>query len=183
MTTLLLIALLACGCVAHTKKTIEAEGVTAMDGKAQKTKKTFSMTHSVAIKINAEPATIWTYLGDGSTWTTWNSTIEKLEGEIVEGQKVHLTVKIAPERVFKLKVAEVVPNERIVWKDGAAPMFSGQRTYTLEKQSDGSTVFRMTEVMGGIMAPMVLGQIPDMKQAFEDFAADLKTAAEGSTSS
>jgi len=57
-------------------------------------------------------------------------------------------------------------------------MFSGVRTFTLQINSDGSTDFTMTEVFKGIMLPMIKGSLPDFKENFEQYATDLKNAAE-----
>jgi hypothetical protein len=36
----------------------------------------------------------------------------------------------------------------------------------------------MTEVFKGIMLPMIKGSLPDFKENFEQYAADLKNASE-----
>jgi len=66
----------------------------------------------------------------------------------------------------------------MVWQDGFAPMFSGVRTFSLTPKSDGTTDFSMVEVFKGIMLPMIKGSLPDFKPNFEQYALDLKTAAE-----
>jgi len=66
----------------------------------------------------------------------------------------------------------------MVWKDGFAPMFSGVRTFSLTPKSDGTTDFSMIEVFKGIMLPLIKGSLPDFKPNFEQYALDLKAAAE-----
>jgi hypothetical protein len=76
-------------------------------------------------------------------------------------------------------MCEFSPNTRMVWRDGSAPMFQGVRTYTLIPRPDGSTTFSMVEVLSGLMLPMIGGSLPDFGPPFEQYAADLKKAAEG----
>ena len=45
---------------------------------------------------------------------------------------------------------------------------------------DGSTEFSMVEVFRGVMLPMIAGSLPDFTAPFEQFASDLKRAAEAS---
>ena len=101
-----------------------------------------------------------------------------ITGRIVAGEKIALKARIAADRVFNLKVTDVVPNRSMVWRDGTAPMFTGVRTFTLAPTSDGTT-FSMAEVYSGIMLPMIAGSLPDFRQTFEQYFADLKREAEG----
>lgn len=150
------------------------------NGKAVKSHSTFRQDCGVAINIQAPAEQVWTILTTGTEWPKWSSTIESFEGTIALGEKVKLTVPYAPGRTFNLSVKEFVPNQMLVWGDGMAPMFKGVRTYTLTAKDDGTTDFSMVEVLSGVMLPMIGGSLPDFGPPFEQFAADLKTAAEGS---
>ena len=57
-------------------------------------------------------------------------------------------------------------------------LFKGERTFTLEPGSDGSVEFSMREEYTGLMAPLIGRSIPDLQPAFDEFANDLKRAAE-----
>jgi hypothetical protein len=151
--------------------------MTQPDGRAQKTRTTFRMECSVAIRIDAPPERIWALLTDAAGFPKWNSTVTSIEGSIALGQKLVLTVPSAPGRKFGPKVSELEPNTRMVWRDGFAPMFQGVRTYTLVP-TGASTDFTMSEVFSGMMLPMIAGSLPDFVPIFETYAADLKRAAE-----
>ncbi|MBI3244853.1 MAG: SRPBCC domain-containing protein [Chloroflexi bacterium] len=134
---------------------------------------------SVTTNIKASPETVWKILTDASRWLEWNTTVDKIEGKIVPGEKVTVWVKINPGRAFPLKVTEFTPPQRMVWADGMPfGLFRGARTYTLTKQADGSVDFAMREDYTGLMAPMITGSIPDLQPAFDEFAAALKKRAE-----
>jgi hypothetical protein len=101
-----------------------------------------------------------------------------MEGEIAEGRRLKLKVPAAPGRVFKPKVSQVEPGRSMIWSDGMAPMFKGVRTFTLETGRGGTTEFTMKEEFSGVMLPMIKGSLPDFAPVFEQYAEDLRRAAE-----
>jgi len=149
------------------------------DGPAVKTRTTFHMSCSIATQIAAPRERVWQLLTDAANYTTWNSTLTSLEGDITLGGTVKMTVPQVPGRTFKVKVSELEANRRMIWRDGFPPIFRGVRTFSLESK-DGSdrTIFKMTEECSGLFLPMIAGQFPDFKPIFERYAADLKSAAE-----
>lgn len=140
---------------------------------ATTTKKTFSRETTVETTINADSSIIWNLLTNASDFARWNSTVVSLEGEIREGNKIKLKSTLDEKRIFKLKVKEMDGNHRMVWGDG-----KGNRVYTLTPNPDGSTTFKMTEKIGGLMFPMYAKYIPEFDTTFDQFAADLKKEAE-----
>jgi hypothetical protein len=141
-----------------------------------KTESTFSLEYSVTIAIAAPPDAIWRRLTDAKGFPSWNSTVTSIDGEIALGNKLAIQVPLAPGRTFKPKVVEFEPNRMMLWADGFAPMFKGQRLFLLAPNSDGTTQFTMTEVFTGIMLPMIKGSLPDFRPAFDQYAADLQRA-------
>ena len=153
---------------------------TSPQGRAHKTRQTFRLECGVAIDIAAPADKIWALLTDAAAFPRWNSTVQSIEGQIALGGKIRVRVPLAPERVFKLKVAAFDPGRRMVWRDGMAPMFRGERTFTLRPTDHGAVEFSMVEVFSGLMLPMIAGSLPDFAPSFEQYAADLKRAAEQS---
>jgi len=148
---------------------------------ATKTSSAFRMECAVTINIKASPDRIWGLLTTADEFPRWNSTVTSLKGPIALGTKLELRVPLAPKRVFKPKVTELdATTHRMVWSDGAAPMFKGVRTYTLTKRDDNTTDFAMVEVFRGIMLPLIKGSLPDFGPAFATYADDLKREAEKS---
>ncbi len=133
---------------------------------------------STSIMIHSSPETVWAILTNGSAWTEWNSTIDKVEGAIAPGQKITVYSKVSPGRAFPLKVSEFVPSQRMVWSGGMPlGLFKGERTYTLTPKNN-EVEFTMREEFSGLMAPLITKSIPDLQPSFETFAADLKRRAE-----
>ncbi|NWF70286.1 MAG: SRPBCC domain-containing protein [Chloroflexi bacterium] len=147
-------------------------------GSATKSKSLFRMECAVRIDIHAAPEKIWALLTDAAAFPRWNSTVKSIEGRIAPGETLKLVTTAVPDRVFKLRVSAFTPPQTMVWRDGAAPMFQGVRTYTLTPRGSGVTEFAMSEVFSGLMLPMIAGSLPDFGPSFERYAADLKKAAE-----
>lgn len=147
------------------------------DGRAVRTKSIFRMEYAINQNIRAPRDRVWSLLTDAAGFSRWNSTVQSIEGMIAQGQKINLRATVAPNRVFNLLISEFVPNERMVWRDGAAPMFSGVRTFTLTGDAD-TTRFTMAEVYSGLMLPFIAGSLPNFIPVFETYARDLKRAAE-----
>lgn len=133
---------------------------------------------STSITIQSSPETIWAILTDGAAWPAWNSTIDKVEGNIALGNKITVFSKVNPGRAFPLKVSEFVPSQRMVWSGGMPlGLFKGERTYTLTPKNN-EVEFSMREEFSGLMAPLITKSIPDLQPSFDTFAADLKRRAE-----
>lgn len=146
--------------------------VTAQNGQASTVKKTFSRQTAISIDIQADAAIVWALLTNADDFSRWNSTIVSLKGEIKLGEKIHLVSTLDESRTFKIKVKEMISEERMIWGDG-----KGNRLFQLTKIEDGVR-FTMDEKMGGLMFPMYAKFIPPFDENFEQFATDLKKEAE-----
>ncbi len=142
-------------------------------GKATTIKKLFSRHTSVEIDIAASPESIWKLLTNAESFPSWNSTIIELIGRIAVGETIVLRSTLAPDRRFKLKIKEFDPNRRLVWGDAM-----GTRIFTITPQSNVVTRFSMSETIGGPIFPLFARMIPPFDDSFNQFAADLKNAAE-----
>jgi uncharacterized protein YndB with AHSA1/START domain len=143
------------------------------EGKARTIKKMFSRETSVSTTIQADPAIVWALLTHAADFPRWNSTVTSMKGEIREGGSVELKSILDDKRTFKLKVKEFVPEKRLVWGDA-----TGSRVYTLTRGEAGSTIFTMTERIGGPLFPLFASSIPSFDEVFERYATDLKKEAE-----
>ncbi len=131
-----------------------------------------------AIHIQAPQEKIWKILTDASGYTSWNTTVDKVEGRIALGEKVTVHAKLSPGRAFPVTVSSLDAPRQMVWSGGMPlGLFKGARTYSLTPR-DGGVEFSMTEEFTGLMAPLITKSIPDMQPAFEEFAACLKRKAE-----
>jgi len=137
----------------------------------------FSLACRVEENIRAAPARIWRLLTDARDFPRWNSTVTGIEGRIGEGERLRLHAP-GTNRTFAPRVSGVVPDERMTWTGGVAPLFKGVRTFELMKRDDGTTDFVMQERFTGLMLPLAKGSLPDFGPVFARFADDLRSEAE-----
>jgi hypothetical protein len=135
------------------------------------------MQCAVQVTIRASAPVVWTILTDAPGFPRWNSTVTRIEGEIREGAHLRLHVP-GTTRTFTPTVTGVVPNERMTWVGGVAPLFQGLRTFVLTPQNGGSTDFAMTERFSGLLLPLAQRFMPDFGPVFRTYANDLKREAE-----
>lgn len=129
--------------------------------------------------IRATPETIWALLTDAPGYPSWNPTVDRIDGQIALGQRVKVYAKLSPGRAFPVKVIELVPGQRMIWRGGMPfGLFKGERTFQLTPRPDGSVEFSMEEVFSGLLSPLIERSIPDMQPAFDEFASGLKKQAE-----
>jgi uncharacterized protein YndB with AHSA1/START domain len=142
------------------------------------------MTRRYAVErsIGAPPATVWALLTDATTYAAWNDAVLSISGPIALGERIELVSIADPKRTFKLRVAELVPPNRMVWTDGMPlGLFRGTRTYELHEVPEG-TRFTMVEEFTGPLAGLITKMIPDLTDSFDRFADGLQRAAEAQPS-
>jgi hypothetical protein len=134
---------------------------------------------AVKTSIRATPERIWELLTDAAGYTRWNSTVEKIEGDIARNARIKVHAKISPGRTFPVMVTAFEPGRRMVWTGGMPlGLFKGERVFTLTPGAADGVEFSMREEYTGLMAGLIGRSIPDLQPAFDEFAADLKKAAE-----
>ena len=143
----------------------------------KKVTNTFSMVCRVEARIQASSEIIWGLLTDAKNFSSWNSTISGIDGDILEGERIRIRVP-GTSRTFKPKISGVEINKRMIWSDGIAPIFRGSRSFELNDSNNGSTDFIMEEKFDGLVFAIVKNRLPDFKLIFETYAFDLKNEAE-----
>ncbi len=137
------------------------------------------LSYSASTTINATPEAIWEILTDVARWAEWNTTVDKVEGEVALGKKVTVYAKVSPGRAFAVKVSVLEPPRKMVWTGGMPlGLFKGERTYTLEPKSDGSVAVTTSEVFSGLISPLITRSMPDMQPSFDEFVVALKKRSE-----
>jgi len=136
-------------------------------------------TFEVTTTINAAPEKIWALLTDGPNYPSWNPTVTQIEGTIAAGERIKVHAKISPNRAFPVTVSAFEGPRCMKWSDGMPlGLFKAERTFTLTPGEDGQTEFFMREVFSGLLSPLIGMTIPDLTEAFQEFADGLKAAAE-----
>jgi hypothetical protein len=124
--------------------------------------------------IQRPAADIWPILTNTGAYPEWDPFCDKIDGTVALGAKLKAFSKLSPGRGFKVKVTELAENQRMTWSGGMPfGLFKGVRTFTLEETAPGTTTFTLHEVFSGPMLRMIGKHLPDMTDAFEQFATGL----------
>jgi hypothetical protein len=136
-------------------------------------------TFTTTIPIRAGADRVWEILTSLSRWPQWNSTVERVAGDVAIGNRVTVWVKINPGRAFPVRVIELTAPRRMVWSGGMPlGLFLGTRVFELTPGEPDTTVFRMSEEYTGPLAGLIGRSIPDLQPAFDEFAQCLKRESE-----
>jgi len=149
------------------------------DGVAQRERTDDALEYRVGTRIAAPAEKVWAVLTDADGYTSWNTTLQSLTGDIRLDGKLDLVMKAAPDQTFNITVTSFEAPRSMVWESGMPMgMFRGVRTFTLLPTDDGATIFAMSEVYSGSMLGMIESNLPDMRPSFEAFATSLKDHVE-----
>src|SRR5579871_6095269 len=94
-----------------------------------------TMACRVEVDIRASATTVWGLLTDAAGFPRWNSTVTKIEGQILEGERIKIHVP-GTRQTFKPVVSGVAPKQRMIWSSGVDPIFKGVRTYQLRSTGE-----------------------------------------------
>ena len=131
--------------------------------------------------IEASPEAVWAILPDASGYATWDSGIERVDGEIALGEKISVFSKVSPGRAFPVTVTELRPCDLMIWSGGMPlGLFTGERTFTLSDEGN-LTRFTMREEFSGPLLPLIWRSMPDLGPSFQQFADGLKQQAEAAS--
>jgi len=134
--------------------------------------------YEASTAIEATPEQVWLELTDTAAWPDWDSGVTRVVGRLALGQKLTITVEANPSRAFPVTVATLTEPELIVLRGGMPlGLFTGERTYTLHRET-GGTRFTMREEYSGMLASMMFKSIPDLGPSFQQFADGLKRRTE-----
>ena len=129
--------------------------------------------------IKATPKQVWDVLVQGADWPSWDSGVASVDGTIALGKKLKIQSKVAPGRVFPVKVTTFSAPTALEFTGGMPfGLFRGVRTYTLVATKDGGTLFTMREEYTGPLAASIGKSIPDLNPSFVQFANGLQARVE-----
>ena len=124
-------------------------------------------------RIEAAPDQVWPVLTDVAAWPSWNSGVDKVDGEFALGAKLTITVAANPGRAFPVTVKQIDAPRLMVFRGGMPlGLFVGERTYALTPDREGC-LFTMREQYTGLLAGKITKSIPDLNQSFQQFADGL----------
>jgi hypothetical protein len=131
-------------------------------------------------RISAGPDAVWAALVDVGSWRDWDSGVDRVEGRVGLGERLTVYATMIRSRPFPVTVTELRPGEVMRWRGGLpAGLAVIDRTYSLDAQDDGGTLFTVREDHTGPLAGLLGRTTPDLNPSFRQFCAGLKARTEG----
>lgn len=136
------------------------------------------------IEIRASPEKVWKIMTDLDKYPEWHPYATAV-GKVVVGEKVDLALKpatpAAKGMVLHCIVTKAEANHEFRWKYfvGAAMLFSGEHTFTIEPIDANHVRFIDREVFNGLLVPLQAKDIDtNSKDSFIAMDNALKARAE-----
>ena len=129
------------------------------------------------ITINAYPEKVWSVISDGSKYNQWNSVINDLEGELVEGKKVNFTFNQNEGKSYPIsaEIKEIQENRLLNQFGGTVGVMTFDHRYIIEELNEAVKV-TIHEDYRGIMVPF--WSPSDVQLAYERLNEELKKRCE-----
>ena len=135
------------------------------------------------IEIIASPESVWTVLTDFASFRYWNPFIRQISGNPQLGAKieVHLQTSRGKTRVYRPIITRIEPNYELRWlgKSFIPGILSGERIFTIEKNTNNSVRFLHSEIFKGIGVSIAGSRLErDIRQGFDEMNSALKKRIE-----
>ncbi len=135
-----------------------------------------------SIEIDAPPTTVWQVVHDTGRYHEWNPVIRRVEGALVEGGRIRVTIQ-APGRmpvIFKARVHRLDPGRELRWRGQwyVPGLFDGEHALTVEALGAGRSRFRSHEAVTGLLLPLLSKAMRQSQAGFEQLCAAVKERAE-----
>lgn len=135
------------------------------------------------ILIDASPESVWQTLTDFESFGEWNPFITSIEASAEEGSELSIVIEPKPgsKTSFKPEVLVSMPAEELRWKGKlfVKGLFDGEHYFILERQNDGSTLFKHGEYFSGLLVRPLMSMIgEDTEQGFKAMNSALKRFCE-----
>jgi len=133
-------------------------------------------TISTEIVIMQPPGVVWRVLTDTGDYSAWNPMIDKISGELREGN----VIEVDEGMVFHPTVLTVLPDRELRWKGyvWTPGLFDGEHRFVLEDE-DGHTRLIQSEIFSGVLAGRLTRRVIDETvTAMQEMNRALKERAE-----
>ena len=134
------------------------------------------------IDIQAPADRVWAVLTDTAAYPTWNPFMTRLEGDLVVGARLAVTV-VPPggkPNNFSPTVTEVEPGRRLAWLGRllATWIFAGAHSFEVRPLGPGATRFTQSERFSGLLVPLLRSTLRSTEAGFAAMNTALAERAE-----
>ena len=111
-------------------------------------------------RVDAGAEVVWRELVDVGAWRDWRSGVDRVEGLVSVGAVLTVYHTAARGRGASLRVTELRPAAAMRWRGGMPfGLYTVERCFRLDPQSDGSTEVTVTETHTGPLAGLLLARV------------------------
>ena len=130
------------------------------------------------ISINASVEKVWKTLTDMESYPDWNPTMKRLEGEVIEGNKVKYLFTQEEGKSYEVSstVANIIENKLLNQKGGVPWVLTFNHKYIVEAQGSTSKVIIHEDYTG--LGVHFWNPAP-VEEAYQRLNEALKTKVEG----
>lgn len=130
-----------------------------------------------SILIDASPEKVWNTLTDFNSYPAWNPFVQRLEGNVKEGNKIKIQL---PGMKFKPTVLTFAKNKKFEWLGNFLfkGIFDGNHIFEL-MEKEHQTLFIHRENFSGILVKMLLKKVgKETEEGFKKMNEALKQRVE-----
>ena len=138
-------------------------------------------TMSSAIQISADPMAVWAVLTDLESYQDWNPLFRQASGTVALGERITLrSVHPATGRrmTVRPKITAARPGAELRWVSSLPGIMSGERSFTLTAEGDGTRLVQ-SETFGGLLMPLSRTTFAKAERSFAGLNEALKKRVEG----
>ena len=136
-----------------------------------------------SIEIDASAECVWDILKESQFYRDWNPFIVLVEGEMVKGRSIKITVVPPGAQPMKFKPRILRADfPELRWKGKLLfnGLFDGEHYFKVESRPDGKCLFIHGEIFSGILVGFLKTALEKTKLGFEKMNQSLKLKAENS---
>lgn len=108
--------------------------------------------------IAAPAEAAWAVITDTSSYPHWNPFVFRLEGELREGARVDVELRLADRKPQRMRptIVEVIDGSAFAWLGGfgVRGVFDGRHRFEIRPTGPSTCELRHTERLSGLLVPM-----------------------------
>jgi hypothetical protein len=130
--------------------------------------------HAKAI-INAPAKVVFKTITELSSYPNFDLNCLKIDGILKEDNILYIYSKLRPKRALKVKVREIIDNEKMVWESSwPLNIFKQVKKFIVIAKDDSTSEFQIIEEFSGFLIKVFKNIIPNKNKILRQFSLRIK---------